>query len=483
MIRILTPILFILCSFNASAQFNAIFFGDSCENGAVAFSTDTTAVDSAFWSFGDPASGTSDTTSVLLPFHVFSDTGDFIVNLTKWVAGVPTIVTDTIRIYPLVSANLGLNVTLCQGQSQIYDLTQPYAAFAWQDGTTNPVYTVTQDSLIRVTVSGVCDTISDTAQVSFDQPFSFDLGPDTSYCGAQSVVLDANINVPVTLAWNTGQNIDSINVSTSGQYILTGLNRCDTLTDTVLISFLPAPDSVLLPNDTINCLDQSIVLFRPTNDSINYMWSDSSTALTYQVDSTSQVWLSATNQCGTVIDTMNIVFNGEISTDLGPDTTICYLDSIMLVANTPDPTAVYLWNNGRISDTIFTEDVDKLYSVTVTAGACSKVSTIRVDLNELACPSIDCDVTYNNVFSPNGDGINDMWRIESTCDIFKYDLRVYNRWGQMVHYSDRIKYGWDGYVNGLPAATGTYFFVMEFVDGVVVNVDRSVFRGSFTLVR
>jgi gliding motility-associated-like protein len=483
MLRILTPIFFLLCSFSVSAQFNAMVFSDSCENTTVSFSTDTTAVDSALWSFGDPASGTADTTSILLPSHVFSDTGIFIINLSKWVGGVPTIVTDTIRIYPLVSVDLGLDTTLCQGQIQTFDLTQSYASFIWQDGSLNSMYAVTQDSLIRVTVTGACDTLSDTVQVSFDQSFTFNLGPDTSYCGSQSIALNANINVPATIAWNTGQTVDSINVSASGQYILSAFNVCDTLIDTVVIGFLPSPDSVLLPADTVNCLDQSVLVLRPQNDSISYMWSDSSTSLTYQVDSSSQIWLSATNDCGTVIDTMNIVFNGEITTDLGDDTTICYLDSIMLVATTPDPSAVYLWNNGRISDTIFTEDVDKLYSVTITAGACSKVSTIRVDLNELACPSIDCDVTYDNVFSPNGDGINDIWRIQSTCDIYKYDLRVYNRWGQLVHYSDRIKYGWDGSVNGLQAATGTYFFVMEFVDGVVVNVDRSVFRGSLTLVR
>jgi len=52
-----------------------------------------------------------------------------------------------------------------------------------------------------------------------------------------------------------------------------------------------------------------------------------------------------------------------------------------------------------------------------------------------------------------------------------------------VHFSNNISYGWDGYVNGQNAATGTYFFVMEFRDGVVVNVDRQLFRGSITLMR
>lgn len=483
--RILILFVIILFHFGAKAQFDTFIIGDSCEGNMIVFSTDVVSqpVDSAFWNFGDPLSGTNDTTSVFLPFHVFSDTGLFVVTLKKWVGAVLTEVTDTIKIYPQPTLNLGADTTLCFGNTVTYDLSQPYAQFLWQDASTNPIFTVSQDSILIVKVSGVCDTLIDTVAVNFDMPFTFNLGPDTSYCQGDTITLDANINVPASFAWNTGQFVDSISITTSNQYIFTALNVCDTIVDTLNVVFLPVPNANLLPADTVNCLDQSIILVRPQNDSISYVWSDSTSTLTYQVDSTETVWLAAINACGTAIDTFNAVFNGEIITDLGDDTTICYLDSILLIATTPSIGAVYLWNTGETSDTIFTDDVDKLYSVTVTAGACSKVSSIRVQLNELACPSIDCIVTYDNVFSPNQDGLNDIWRIKSDCDIYEYDLRVYDRWGQQVHFSDNIAYGWDGYVNGQYAATGTYFFVMEFRDGVVVNVDRQVFRGSITLTR
>ncbi len=483
--RVLILIVILLFHFEAKAQFDSFIISDSCEGNMIVFSTDVLSqpVDSAFWNFGDPASGTNDTTSVFLPFHVFSDTGIFIVTLNKWVGAVLTEVTDTIRIYPQPTLNLGADTTLCFGNAVTYDVSQPYAQFLWQDASTNSTFTSSQDTVIIVKISGVCDTLIDTVAVSFDLPFIFNLGPDTSYCKGDTIALDANINVPASLVWNTGQFVDSISITTSNQYIFTARNVCDTLIDTVNVVFLPVPTANLLPSDTVNCLDQSITLVSPQNDSISYVWSDSTSTLTYQVDSTETVWLAAINACGTAIDTFNAVFNGEITTDLGDDTTICYLDSILLIATTPSIGAVYLWNTGETSDTIFTDDVDKLYSVTVTAGACSKVSSIRVQLNELACPSIDCKVTYDNVFTPNQDGLNDIWRIKSDCDIYEYDLRVYDRWGQMVHFSDNIAFGWDGSVNGQPAPSGTYFFLMEFRDGVVVNVDRSVFRGSISLMK
>ncbi|MDP4933930.1 MAG: hypothetical protein NWR30_04405, partial [Salibacteraceae bacterium] len=363
--RVLILIVILLFHFGAKAQFDSFVISDSCEGNMIVFSTDVLSqpVDSAFWNFGDPASGTNDTTSVFLPFHVFSDTGIFIVTLNKWVGAVLTEVTDTIRIYPQPTLNLGADTTLCFGNTITYDVSQPYAQFLWQDASTNSTFTASQDTVIIVKISGVCDTLIDTVAVSFDLPFIFNLGPDTSYCKGDTIALDANINVPASLVWNTGQFVDSISITTSNQYIFTARNVCDTLIDTVNVVFLPVPTANLLPSDTVNCLDHSITLVSPQNDSISYVWSDSTSTLTYQVDSTETVWLAAINACGTAIDTFNAVFNGEITTDLGDDTTICYLDSILLIATTPSIGAVYLWNTGETSDTIFTDDVDKLYSV------------------------------------------------------------------------------------------------------------------------
>jgi len=53
----------------------------------------------------------------------------------------------------------------------------------------------------------------------------------------------------------------------------------------------------------------------------------------------------------------------------------------------------------------------------------------------------------------------------------------------LVHESSNVAYGWDGYVNGEPASTGTYFFTVQHKDYVVVNADRFLTHGSFTLLR
>lgn len=65
-----------------------------------------------------------------------------------------------------------------------------------------------------------------------------------------------------------------------------------------------------------------------------------------------------------------------------------------------------------------------------------------------------------NVFTPNGDGRNDEFRVMYRS-IIEFECWVYNRWGKLVyHWTDPAK-GWDGTINGRPAAEGAYYYVIR----------------------
>lgn len=65
-----------------------------------------------------------------------------------------------------------------------------------------------------------------------------------------------------------------------------------------------------------------------------------------------------------------------------------------------------------------------------------------------------------NVFTPNGDGANDEFRV-AYRSIKEFECCVYNRWGHLVYrWNDPAK-GWDGTINGRPAAEGAYFYVIR----------------------
>ncbi len=70
------------------------------------------------------------------------------------------------------------------------------------------------------------------------------------------------------------------------------------------------------------------------------------------------------------------------------------------------------------------------------------------------------DIVIPNVFSPNGDGINDFFKIKSN-GLKTYDLVILNRWGERVFASSSAQDHWDGTQNGKRVPDGVYFYVLN----------------------
>lgn len=93
-----------------------------------------------------------------------------------------------------------------------------------------------------------------------------------------------------------------------------------------------------------------------------------------------------------------------------------------------------------------------------------------------------------NIFSPNGDGSNDLYTIFTSTDALSVNtLQIFDRWGERVYESpsdfvagDEFRHGWDGKVNGQIAPNGVYVFMAEisFIDG-----RTEIFSGELTLTR
>ncbi len=457
---------------------------DKCFGDTSFFFSNYLSSDSVFWNFGDPTSGVNDTSKLINPFHIYQTPGTYTVTHIAYSAFLSDTTIVEVNIFPNQTVSFPDDTILCDGQVLTFDIDQPGAiSYLWQDGSTDSAFIATDSGLVKVTLFGVCDTVTDSVQVIRLAPLNYELGLDTVVCGASSIVIGDTVSFGYNVLWNTGDTDPFIEVDSSAKYLVSIFSDCGAIEDSIQVSFFPnLPDS-LLPPDTINCFDASFTLVRPTAQGISFVWSDSSNSRTFDVGESQIVWLAAFNACGTFVDTMNVLFNGELMTDFGPDTVICDLVTVLLKGT--DSSATYLWNTGDTVDSIWAvlDDRTQRYSVTITKGECSKVESIRFDLDDIACPSIDCDVEYSNVFTPNGDGINDLFRPTTTCNIYSYRLTIFNRWGQLVHETRNIAYGWDGYINGEMAGEGVYYFTLDYQDEVVVDVDRNVFAGSFTLKR
>ena len=131
--------------------------------------------------------------------------------------------------------------------------------------------------------------------------------------------------------------------------------------------------------------------------------------------------------------------------------------------------ATYL-NNDTDSIPISTPLGDITYRLNLTGiGGCMVTDTVFIKV--LLAPVIP------NAFSPNGDGINDRWKILYLESYPGATIDVYNRYGQLIYSRVGYSDNWDGTVNGTPLPIGTYYYVLNPKNG------RKIVTGSVTIIR
>ena len=96
------------------------------------------------------------------------------------------------------------------------------------------------------------------------------------------------------------------------------------------------------------------------------------------------------------------------------------------------------------------------------------------------------EVYIPNVFSPNFDGINDVFTVHGGTSVKVIEtLQVFDRWGNLIYQGDNLdpsnlNIGWDGSYRGqmLNPAVFAYFAIVEYLDG-----EREIYKGDISLIR
>jgi gliding motility-associated-like protein len=151
---------------------------------------------------------------------------------------------------------------------------------------------------------------------------------------------------------------------------------------------------------------------------------------------------------------------------------------------TPDqPGTTYIWSLGDGNAPLIGASGSHTYGqvgtyrviVTAQRQGCTQQDTLEV---EVVFP--DEFPFVPNVFTPNGDGVNDVFRVTELVAPQKFELRIFDRWGTLIRVLESHIEGWDGTFGGQPAAEGQYFYNMR----VTLLSGQEVIRtGSFTLLR
>jgi gliding motility-associated-like protein len=180
--------------------------------------------------------------------------------------------------------------------------------------------------------------------------------------------------------------------------------------------------------------------------------------------------------CDIPTDETTIKFIQPPKVDAGGTRYVLKGNTITLEPTISDPNVTYLWmpnvniSDNKIKNPVITGDVDRVYTLTVTdiRGCTSQdKTTVKV------APSIK----INNTFTPNGDGVNDLWSITGLVAYADAVVDVFDRYGVPVYHSIGYAIAWDGTYNGRQLPTGTYYYVIK------LNYNGQVLSGPITIVR
>jgi gliding motility-associated-like protein len=154
------------------------------------------------------------------------------------------------------------------------------------------------------------------------------------------------------------------------------------------------------------------------------------------------------------------------------DTCLGAKDSIIVHAT--DSFAVYNWMSAATPSSYYTIYQPGTYWVSVNNICGMKTDSVHVYEN------CKFPIFMPNAFTPNGDGINDLFRVPQSNKDRMVSLRVYNRWGEMVFFTPNSSDGWNGTFNGQaqPAGTYVYFLIMNDLQG-----NQLTQKGTVVLVR
>jgi gliding motility-associated-like protein len=387
-----------------------------------------------------------------------------------------------VNFNPLPEAPQFEDSMFCSGNSISYFLPDSLNPSWFVDGTINNSQNLVLTNLqnattiqVLVTNSNGCQDISENWNLTpvllqpmegfvtnevicSGRPFSIFRSGDISLSSFWITPMEDTIPASVL------QVFEGINQNQGDYYLLESVGNCWQIMDTVEISLQPTPIQPTIGNKLTFCSADSVFLVDHTNFSNQDIWIDWN-GISYAGDSInlgqigeegSYEILAYRDSMGCFSDTLvkTIIIKPSPVYTLLNDTTICYGVGFPITIN-HSGWNIY-WQDSLEQNSFFVNDTGLI--------------TLRIE-NQYHCEltdsvyifSYDCNPDSTNIFTPNGDGINDFFEFTqngTTCE----EVHIYNRYGIEVASWDESWGLWDGTIqnNGSPAEAGIYFYTAYF---------------------
>ncbi|MBK7967735.1 MAG: gliding motility-associated C-terminal domain-containing protein [Bacteroidetes bacterium] len=220
------------------------------------------------------------------------------------------------------------------------------------------------------------------------------------------------------------------------------------------------------------------------NNAIDIIWDfgDGNTSATssgihnYNLAGNYVVILTATNACTVTQLTQNIVvdpaFEPEIFTALTLDTCLLQLTFNHSSTNTYDQIWDFGDGNSSLDQSgLHQYSIPGTYELTFSVNnlsGCKRDTTLNLQI-----PEGGGDFFIPNIFTPNNDGVNDVFEVGAAGACSPERITIFNRWGNSIFETSGQNKFWDGKSNGNPVPSGVYFYVIQ--------IGEKVYKGTVTV--
>ena len=375
------------------------------------------------------------------------------------------------------------------------------SALLSSDSIANPIAfpdTTTTFQLVVSDSSGCVD--SSDVNIVVQAPLEINLSDTIPSCRNSPILIGGNPTAATgdIYQWSNGQFLDSDTIDAPTAIIDTtmtfnvyvedsiGCNDSDSIRVEVFRMLGHSPDTAI-------CNDQTVPLSFVTDQGVGplvYTWtptaglSDTNGTSTFASPSESITYTAIANDQLGCLDTAQFNINIFDLAEAGFTFSMfptCEGTDVEFI-NTSSNATVYTWlyNGAEFSDEenpALTIPYNQPFTIQLIANNSEGCSTNITVTDATSSFENEFQYTIPNVFTPNGDGVNDFFEINfdnrlQACT----DMQVFNRWGQLVFQSNGNVHSWNGRLfNGGEAPNGVYFYLFE--------INGQVFKGSLNLYR
>jgi len=390
-------------------------------------------------------------------------------------------VTQIVTVNPVSTPTVvSTNTFICAGTTATV-IASGATTYTWSNGAVNDSLFVSPTSNTTYTVIGANGACTNSAVTTVTViGFTPLITGNNSICLNQSTTLTAS-GSPTTYVWNTGATSASIVVSPTVTTTYTVSSTAASCPNTAVYTVSVTAPPTLSVTGTPYCAGQSTTV--SATGASSYTWSTGSTTNSIVVsplgNTTYTVVGSSIPSCtSSVVFTPSLITTAPQIINTSPN--IFCLDSILGITvrivggNEPYNISWIIPSGGIIPHDTAYYTYYFTQSLTPSTGSytiivkdqCLYADTLTIDIN-----SIDCDILAPNVVTPNGDGVNDYFKINGLNNFPGSSLIVYNRWGNKLYSNDDYKNDWSPNV-----ADGTYFYIVNVSDGRILKGFFEVFK-------